>query len=104
MNAQGETLLDGNVWKDSFSSRRCLIPVDSFIEWQTDGKTRHVEPGNAVIFFVYRLSKCEGLDGGRHSFAVQFVFVHFGYAKTERPHIRMSIHRRFERFESASHA
>jgi putative SOS response-associated peptidase YedK len=33
-------LLDSNVWKDSFLKRRCLIPVDNFIEWQTNGKAK----------------------------------------------------------------
>jgi putative SOS response-associated peptidase YedK len=40
VNAKGETLLDSNIWKDSFLKRRCLIPVDSFIEWRTEGKTK----------------------------------------------------------------
>ena len=40
INAKGETLLDSNVWKDSFLKRRCLIRVDSFIEWRAEGKTK----------------------------------------------------------------
>jgi putative SOS response-associated peptidase YedK len=38
--AKGETLLDSNVWKDSFLRRRCLVPVDSFIEWRAERKTK----------------------------------------------------------------
>jgi putative SOS response-associated peptidase YedK len=38
--AKGETLLDSNIWKDSFLKRRCLIPVDSFIDWRAEGKTK----------------------------------------------------------------
>jgi putative SOS response-associated peptidase YedK len=40
IRAKGETLLDSNVWKDSFLRRRCLIPVDSFIEWRAEDKTK----------------------------------------------------------------
>jgi len=40
INAKGETLLDAGIWKDSFLRRRCLIPVDSFIEWRADGKRK----------------------------------------------------------------
>jgi putative SOS response-associated peptidase YedK len=40
INAKGETLLDAGIWKDSFLRRRCLIPVDSFIEWRTEGKRK----------------------------------------------------------------
>jgi putative SOS response-associated peptidase YedK len=29
-----------NMWMDSFLKRRCLIPVDSFVEWQVKGKDR----------------------------------------------------------------
>src|SRR5215510_12855834 len=40
INAKGETLLQGDFWKDSFLYRRCLIPVDSFLEWRTEGKNK----------------------------------------------------------------
>jgi putative SOS response-associated peptidase YedK len=29
-----------NMWNDSFIKRRCLIPVDSFVEWQVEGRER----------------------------------------------------------------
>ena len=38
INAKSETLLSNNVWRDSFLRRRCLVPVDTFIEWRKDGK------------------------------------------------------------------
>ena len=28
------------MWQDSFLHRRCLVPVDTFIEWRKDGKRR----------------------------------------------------------------
>src|ERR1700733_4680147 len=38
--AKGGTLLDSNVWRDSFLKHRCLIPVDSDIAWRTEGKIK----------------------------------------------------------------
>jgi putative SOS response-associated peptidase YedK len=32
-NANADKLLESGMWKDSFLRRRCLIPVDNFIEW-----------------------------------------------------------------------
>jgi len=40
INAKSETLMSNNVWRDSFLGRRCLVPVDTFIEWRKDGKRR----------------------------------------------------------------
>jgi putative SOS response-associated peptidase YedK len=39
INAKGETLLDNSICRESFPFRRCLIPVDSFIEWRVAGKS-----------------------------------------------------------------
>jgi putative SOS response-associated peptidase YedK len=33
-NARTESITDVNFWKKSFSLRRCIIPADSFFEWQ----------------------------------------------------------------------
>ena len=39
--ARGDRLLESNLWRESFLKRRCLVPVDSFIEWQRpDAKTK----------------------------------------------------------------
>jgi putative SOS response-associated peptidase YedK len=40
INAKGETLTQGDFWKDSFLHRRCLVPIDSFVEWHNKGKSR----------------------------------------------------------------
>jgi len=41
INARGETLLDSNVWRHAFLHSRCLIPIDSFVEWRrVDPKTK----------------------------------------------------------------
>jgi putative SOS response-associated peptidase YedK len=41
INAKGETLVNSSMWRESFLYRRCLVPVDTFIEWQRiDSKTK----------------------------------------------------------------
>ena len=41
INARGEGLIDSNIWRDAFLHSRCLVPVDSFIEWKrVDTKTK----------------------------------------------------------------
>jgi putative SOS response-associated peptidase YedK len=40
INAKAETLLSNKMWQDSFLHRRCLVPVDTFVEWRKDGKRR----------------------------------------------------------------
>ena len=40
INAKAETLMSNKTWQDSFLKRRCLVPVDTFIEWRKDGKRR----------------------------------------------------------------
>lgn len=39
-NADSANLLTSRMWKDSFLKRPCLIPADTFIEWQTDGRAK----------------------------------------------------------------
>ena len=39
VNAQSERLME-SIWQESFLKRRCLIPADTFIEWQSDGKRK----------------------------------------------------------------
>jgi putative SOS response-associated peptidase YedK len=39
INARAETIATNNTFKDAFERRRCLVPADSFYEWQKlDGK------------------------------------------------------------------
>jgi putative SOS response-associated peptidase YedK len=40
INAKAEGLLSSGMWRDSFLKRRCLIPVDTFLEWKHEGKSR----------------------------------------------------------------
>jgi len=41
INARGETVLDSNVWRYAFLHSRCLVPIDSFVEWRrVDPKIR----------------------------------------------------------------
>ena len=39
-NAASGSLLTSGLWKESFLKRRCLIPADTFIEWQTEGRQK----------------------------------------------------------------
>lgn len=39
VNAQSKRLME-SIWQESFLKRRCLIPADTFIEWQTEGKRK----------------------------------------------------------------
>jgi putative SOS response-associated peptidase YedK len=39
-NARSESITAASFWKDSFSQRRCLVPADSFYEWEK------LKPGN----------------------------------------------------------
>jgi putative SOS response-associated peptidase YedK len=36
INAKSETILEKPSYKNSFRSRRCLVPADSFFEWKKD--------------------------------------------------------------------
>ncbi|MBV8674093.1 MAG: SOS response-associated peptidase family protein [Acidobacteriaceae bacterium] len=40
INAKSEALLSNQMWQDSFLRRRCLVPIDTFIEWRKEGKRR----------------------------------------------------------------
>jgi putative SOS response-associated peptidase YedK len=44
-NARAEGIADANFWKKSFSLRRCIVPADSFFEWEKaqQGKKRKFE-------------------------------------------------------------
>ena len=45
INARVETLRTRAAFKQAFAQRRCLVPADSFYEWQErEGKRRHEKP------------------------------------------------------------
>jgi putative SOS response-associated peptidase YedK len=57
-NARAEGIADVNFWKKSFSLRRCIVPADSFLEWQ---KTRQGK--NPKFEFTIRDRKPFGMAG-----------------------------------------
>ncbi|MGH9587866.1 MAG: SOS response-associated peptidase [Acidobacteriaceae bacterium] len=40
INASSANVLKSGLWKDSFLKRRCLVPADTFVEWQVEGKRK----------------------------------------------------------------
>jgi putative SOS response-associated peptidase YedK len=40
VNASADNILKSGLWRESFLKRRCLVPVDTFIEWQVEGKRK----------------------------------------------------------------
>lgn len=47
-NARSEGVATANFWKDSFVHHRCIIPADSFYEWQKV-KTGEREPTFSIL-------------------------------------------------------
>src|SRR5690606_20600275 len=44
INARAETIAKLPSFRDAYRRRRCLLPVDSFFEWQTAGGTKSRQP------------------------------------------------------------
>ncbi len=41
INARSETAASTPMFRDPLAHRRCLVPIDAFYEWQTEGTTKH---------------------------------------------------------------
>ncbi|WP_137124645.1 SOS response-associated peptidase [Roseomonas sp. HF4] len=40
MNARGESVVEKPAFRDAFAKRRCLVPMDGFYEWRTEGRAK----------------------------------------------------------------
>lgn len=40
INARAEGVADKPAFRDAFAKRRCLVPMDGFYEWRTDGRAK----------------------------------------------------------------
>lgn len=68
LNARAETLEEKPSFRSSFPSRRCLVPVNGFFEWQHSGKTKIpwyiFHPAESVISLGALYDRWSN-DGGR---------------------------------------
>jgi|LGOV01.1.fsa_nt_gb putative SOS response-associated peptidase YedK len=65
INARSETLFEKNSFRDSFKSRRCLIPINGFYEWEKKEKEKipyFIHPYNEGCFVLAGLWD-EWIDG-----------------------------------------
>jgi putative SOS response-associated peptidase YedK len=44
INMRAETVREKPTWRRTLSSKRCIIPIDGFYEWQDQGKGRRKQP------------------------------------------------------------
>ena len=44
INMRAETVRDKTTWRRTLGSKRCIIPIDGFYEWQDQGKGKRKQP------------------------------------------------------------
>ena len=61
INARSETVHQKPSFRDSFHASRCLIPVDGFLEWKTEGVKKisifYFSKSKRYFFFCWYLDK-----------------------------------------------
>jgi putative SOS response-associated peptidase YedK len=77
INARAETVADKPAFRDSFRSRRCLVPADGFYEWRTeDGRKQPFRigmKGGAPFAFAGLWDRWTATAGGAYFAAGQVV-------------------------------
>lgn len=72
INARVETLKEKPYFRDSFSSRRCLVPADGYYEWRRNGNIRtphfHHLPDRETFVFAGLWDK--SYDNGNLTYAI----------------------------------
>ena len=71
INARSETMAEKPFFRDSFRSRRCLVPADGWYEWLTDGRRKtpyfiHL-PDEEYFAFAGLWDRCDGRGGASFS-------------------------------------
>ena len=75
INARSETVGEKPAFRDSFLSRRCLVPADGFYEWQARARGKQpfwIYPEDRPILALAGIwARWTGADGGRiHTYSI----------------------------------
>lgn len=74
INAKAETVHQKPSFRDSFKSKRCLVPADGFIEWERRGKDKiphyFFVPAEDLFAFAGIWAKWEGGERSVYSFSI----------------------------------
>lgn len=87
INAKSERLLQSPTWRDAFKSRRCLIPVSHWYEYQKPSKARFALT-TEVPFMVGGISAPGDTEAGRvscYSMVMQPMPEHLEYVHDRMP-------------------
>jgi len=74
INARAETVSEKPAFRDPFRQRRCLVPADSFFEWQTQGRRKipwqFVRPSGEEFCIAGLWDRWNSPDGPLETFTI----------------------------------